>query len=162
MPGMDGQEQLRATCCELIFDVARNSGQARLRVNGASMLPAVWPGDVVTVQHCNPGELLPGQIVVFRRDDLLIVHRITSNSGDHLVTRGDARPINDPPVNAAQILGRVASIHRNGRSVNPEQSIWQLAVSSVLRCSDFSTRLTLALSRRLRLIREMQSLWASS
>jgi signal peptidase I len=161
-PRMDGQAQLRATCCELAFDVARSSGEARLRVSGVSMLPAVWPGDVVTVQHKNPGELLPGQIVVYRRDELLIVHRITKNSGDHLITRGDARPFNDPPVRAIEILGHVISIHRDGRHINPEQSAWQRAASSILCHSDFSTRLTLAFSRRLRRLREMQMRWASS
>jgi signal peptidase I len=159
---MDGQRQLRATCCELAFDVARSSGEARLRVNGASMLPVVWPGDLVTVRHCNPGKLMPGQIVVYRRDDLLIVHRITKNTGDHLVTRGDARPFNDPPVKAIEILGHVVSIDRNGRQIHPEQSFWQRAISSILSRSDFSTRLTLALSRRLRRLREMQMQWASS
>ncbi len=159
---MDGQAQLRATCCDLAFDVARSSGEARLRVSGASMLPAVWPGDLVTVKHRNPGELLPGQIVVYRRDELLIVHRITKNSGDHLITRGDARPFNDPPVKAIEILGHVISIRRNGRHINPEQSSWQRAVSSILRRSDFSTRLALALNRRLRRFREMQMHWASS
>jgi signal peptidase I len=161
-PRMVGQAQLRAACCELAFDVARSFGEARLRVNGASMLPAIWPGDVVTVKHCNPGELLPGQIVVYRRDELLIVHRITRNSGDHLITRGDARPFNDPPVKATEIMGRVMSIHRNGRHIHPEQSSWQRAVSSILSRSDSSTRLTLALSRRLRRFREMQMHWASS
>lgn len=159
---MDNRAQLRATCCELAFDLARSSGVARLRVNGASMLPAVWPGDVVTVQHRNPGDLLPGQIIVYRREDLLVVHRITRNAGDHLITRGDARPFNDPPVKAIEILGHVVSIHRNRRHINPEQSTWQRAISSVLRRSDFSTRLTLALSRLLQRCQEIQAQWASS
>jgi signal peptidase I len=118
------------------------------------MLPAVWPGDVVTVQHCNPGELQPGQIVAYRLDDRLIVHRITRNAGDQLITRGDAQPSDDLPVNADQILGRVASIHRNGRHVKLEQLLCQRAISSILRCSDLSTRLALAFYRRLRLFRE--------
>ena len=45
-------QQCTALQCELVADVARAFGEVRLRVTGASMLPAIWPGDIlVTVQR---------------------------------------------------------------------------------------------------------------
>lgn len=38
--------------CELVADVARRFGEVRLRLTGASMMPAVRPGDVITAQRC--------------------------------------------------------------------------------------------------------------
>jgi len=35
--------------CDLAADVIRGFGTLRLRVNGFSMLPSIWPGDVVCV-----------------------------------------------------------------------------------------------------------------
>jgi len=35
--------------CELAAEVLRSSGRLRLRATGTSMLPAVWPGDVLSV-----------------------------------------------------------------------------------------------------------------
>lgn len=161
-PHMDAERRRRAACCELVLDVARSSGEVRLRVTGASMLPALWPGDLVTVQRRVPSELAVGQVVVYRRDEKLIVHRITRTSGDHLITQGDSRPFDDLPVQASEIVGQVAGILRNGRCVHPEQSVWQRAVASILRRSDLCTRIALGLNRRLRRSADSQTGWASA
>jgi hypothetical protein len=35
--------------CELVADVLRAGGEARVRVMGTSMLPALWPGDILVI-----------------------------------------------------------------------------------------------------------------
>ena len=40
------------------------------------MVPALWPGDLVTVRSSNLSELQPGSIVVFRQNERLVVHRL--------------------------------------------------------------------------------------
>ncbi len=62
--------------CELAAEVLRSSGKLHLRANGASMLPAVWPGDILTVSSHDAAEALPGDIVLFARDGKLVAHRI--------------------------------------------------------------------------------------
>ena len=146
---MDSQSKRRALCRELVFDVACSAGEVRLRVIGASMLPAVWPDDVVTVQRCELAEFRAGQIVVYQQEEKLVIHRVECVSGDHLMTRGDSRPHFDPPVLADEIVGRVVSISRGGRSVDLERTFWRRLASSILRRSDFCTRVTLYLHRRL-------------
>ena len=43
--------ELEAVKCELAAEVLRSSGELRLRVTGSSMLPAVWPGDELTIRR---------------------------------------------------------------------------------------------------------------
>jgi signal peptidase len=138
---MERDTQRRAVCCELVDEVARASGEVRLKVNGASMLPALWPGDLITVQYCGLAELRRGQIVLHRQEGKLTAHRIQRISPNHLITRGDSVPACDPPVGADGVVGRVASILRNGRAIQPEWSFRNRAVSSILRRSDFCTRI---------------------
>jgi signal peptidase len=147
--------------CELTVDVVRTFGEARLKVAGASMLPSVWPGDIVTVQRRGLSDLQPGQIVLCYREGELIAHRVTSVVGDRLITRGDSLPHCDPSVTASDIVGQVVSILRNGRSIFPDQSWWQRALSSILRHSDFCTRMTLRIGRRWQRLRCRELLWAS-
>jgi signal peptidase I len=62
--------------CELAEEVVRSFGRLRLRVVGASMLPAVWPGDLLSVRSDDAAEVQPGDIVVFRREERLVAHRV--------------------------------------------------------------------------------------
>ena len=39
---------------DLAAEVLRQFGEVRLKVTGASMLPSVWPGDVLTVRRRSP------------------------------------------------------------------------------------------------------------
>jgi len=159
---MNQETQRHSVCCELTCDVARISGEVRLRVAGASMLPALWPGDVVTVQHCVPSKLQPEQIALYRRDGMLTAHRIRHVSGDWLILRGDALPCFDPPVNASDVVGQVIGISRAGRAVRIELAFWQRVMSLMLRRSDLFTRVTLYLSRRLRGSWNLHASWANS
>jgi len=62
--------------CELAAEVLRSYGRLRLRANGASMLPAVWPGDILHVRRQGVAEALPGDIVLFGREGRLVAHRV--------------------------------------------------------------------------------------
>jgi hypothetical protein len=62
--------------CELVVETLRSFGQLRLRVNGASMLPAVWPGDILTITREAGAPPLPGDIVLFGREGRLVAHRV--------------------------------------------------------------------------------------
>ncbi len=139
-------------CCELVEEVARTAGEVRLKVTGTSMLPAIWPGDVVTVRRCDPAELRRGQIILYRREGKLTAHRIRRISPDQLITRGDTVLSCDPPVRALGVVGQVVGILRNGRSIQPEWSFWHRAVGSMLRrsagCTRIALRITLFLGSR--------------
>ncbi len=159
---MDTQvHQRTAVQCELVADVARAFAEVRLKVTGASMLPTVWPGDILVVQRRNFDQLHPAQVILCLRDGELVAHRIVRRSGEFLVTRGDSLLHNDRPFQTENVVGQVISILRNGRRLSPEQSAWQRALSSLLRHSDFCTRMVLRVGRRLQRLRRMEFLWAS-
>ena len=111
------------------------------------MLPAVLPGDVLNVRRCDLAGLNSGQILLFRRDGILTAHRIHHLDGNRIVTRGDSLAFFDPPVEAAAVVGRVTSISRGGRTVDPEQTLWQRIAAFLLRHSDFCLRATIYLHR---------------
>ena len=159
---MDVAEQRRAALgCELVADLANCFGEVRLKVTGASMLPCIWPGDVVVARRVKPADLRSGHIVLCRRQGELVAHRVTSAHRDLLITRGDILPQHDPLVGASDIVGRVVCILRNGRRMDPEQSYLQRTVSSILRRSDFCTRMMLRVGRRLRVPQRGGMSWVS-
>jgi signal peptidase I len=90
----------------------------RLRIRGTSMLPALWSGDAVSVVAANPADVGAGDVVAFARNGHLVVHRVVrraSGSGRAaIVTRGDTRLDEDPPVDASELLGVVTAVHRFG------------------------------------------------
>lgn len=126
------------------------------------MLPAIWPGDLLTVRRCDLSELEPGQIALYRRGGKLTAHRILRLAGDRLITRGDSVPSFDPPVEASQIVGQVVSVSRAGQSLRPQQTTWQQLASAMLRRSDLLMRVTLFLSRRMRRSWDMHPSWTNS
>jgi signal peptidase len=156
-----GLQQYSELGCELVADVARSFGEVCLKVTGASMIPTIWPGDVIAVRRRDMAELHPGQIVMYKREGKLVAHRLTSVRGDLLTTRGDSLQSYDPPIVKSNIVGEVVCLVRNGRSVHLKQSWRQLVSSSILRRSDFCMRMALCLGRRLRRPRIKETSWAS-
>jgi signal peptidase len=109
---------------DLAVEALRAGGSIRLQVLGSSMLPSVWPGDIVNVDGGPIDEIVPGDIVLCERESRFFVHRLVgryeSQSGVFWITRGDSMPQNDPLFSDGQLLGRVSSIHRNGRATSPK------------------------------------------
>ena len=135
---MGTEPRFLATCCSLVADVARASGEVRLRVAGSSMVPVLWPGDLVLARSCDLSQLEPGQIVVFRQDGRLIIHRILA-TGDGIITRGDARPCLDARLGREDLIGRVESALRDGKAVRLRPTPWQALVAFALRRSEILT-----------------------
>ena len=134
---------------ELAADVVRRFGEVQLQVTGTSMLPAVWPGDVLTVRRRCAAELLLGQIVLCYRDGRFCAHRLVGRRGDCLITRGDSMPNEDRPFRDEEVLGEVVGVLRQGRSIDPSPNWWYCAWSRILRHSELCTRMLLRLRRDL-------------
>lgn len=102
----------------LASSVLREHGQIRIAVYGISMLPSLWPGDVLTIRR-ELGSLAEGEIVLWERDGAFVAHRvarqISVSDRTYLVTRGDSLQHEDEPVPSREILGKVVSVERAGR-----------------------------------------------
>lgn len=101
---------------QLLAETLRRFGRARLRVTGTSMLPSLWPGDVVELVRWDASTLRKGDVVLTQREGRLYCHRLlalTRSDGRLcLRTRGDHLTEEDPPVPEDALLGKVRSVHR--------------------------------------------------
>jgi hypothetical protein len=147
---MDQESKFSAACSDLALQVLSLHGHVRVKVFGWSMLPALWPGDEVTVERSDITKLEAGQIAVTHRHGRITAHRIRSIGRDHLITRGDSLRTCDPLVRPDEIAGRVVSVHRNGRDLDPRQTFWHRIGASILRSSDLCSRAAVFLGRRFR------------
>ncbi len=111
----------------LVADVLRGSGISfgngvedvgsfvRLRVYGESMLPTLWPGDIVEITSCSVADVRHGEIVLALHDGRLFLHRMVAATPGGFVLRGDSMPGPDPLFPSDALLGRLTS--RRSRSV---------------------------------------------
>ncbi len=142
--------------CGLAGDVVRNFGEVRLRALGTSMVPAILPGDLISIQRASISRISPGEIVLFERDGRIFAHRVIGSAGSpdrpQLITRGDRLCYNDPPVSAAELLGRVTSIARDRRQILPPAPLtgWKQIPCWLLRSSDHATYVYVSLAARWR------------
>lgn len=134
---------------DLAAEVLASFGAVRLPVTGSSMFPCMQPGDILEIRR-PAGPIQTGDVVLFESHGRLVVHRVLAHNGDLCVTRGDRLRHPDDPVPAAAILGRVAAIERRGRRIAPRLTFWPRMASTVLRYTEFGTRLALYSVRMVR------------
>jgi signal peptidase I len=105
----------------LAAEVLQSGGSLRFRTLGTSMVPSLWPGDVVAIDSRPAADLAVGDIVLVCRDERFFLHRLIEvRDADNelcFITRGDALTVTDPPVRECQILGALRHIERNCRLV---------------------------------------------
>lgn len=122
--------------CDLASEVLLSSGTLRICVTGWSMFPVVRPGDTLRIDRAVSDDVGEGDIVLFARNRRFFVHRVVKKStrDSSLQTRGDAMAQPDPPLADSELLGKVALILRDGKSVNPrrKKTLAQRAVSALI------------------------------
>jgi signal peptidase I len=112
----------RAGDAARIADALKRHGRVSLRVYGTSMLPWVRPGDLAVIRIISSENVRCGDIILFRRENHLCVHRIVekrdSLGAAELLPKGDAHPTPDGVIREQELLGRVVRIYRGGRRIN--------------------------------------------
>jgi len=79
-------------------------------VLGNSMYPTLLPLDVVFVNPV-PTIINEGDIIVFRKYDMVIIHRVVRITEEGYITKGDANPVEDPwIVKKEEVLAKVLQI----------------------------------------------------
>jgi len=108
-------------CTEVLLAfvlVAMGWTHGMLFVEGASMEPALSPGDLIVYRRVG---VVPkrGDLVVFEHGGTLVVHRVAGQLRDGaLRTRGDAnRTLDVDPVVSADVRGQVLLVVPAGRLV---------------------------------------------
>ncbi len=135
----------------LAADLLRTGSTLQLKVRGASMMPALRPGEIVTIAPVDCRQLRSGDIVFLVRNSKALVHRIQTRvetpEGPRGCTRGDAVSTPDAPARPNEILGKVVSVLRGHQHLTlPSHSdLLNQVLAWVFRHSDFSLRLALRL-----------------
>jgi GNAT superfamily N-acetyltransferase len=117
---------------DLSAEILRQGGTFQFRAHGASMVPFIRDGDLLTVAPCEPADLAVGDVALYRTQrDRIVAHRVVAKSvrrGEWtLVAQGDARLHPDSPVPGDRLLGRIARIQRGGRTYHLDRGPWRLA-----------------------------------
>jgi signal peptidase I len=88
------------------------------RAAGPSMCPLIRDGDRVLIEPGSAADLRIGDVVLYRNEGHYIIHRLVKKAGPGtVITRGDNRTWDDPPVPVGNIMGTVVQIEGRGRRV---------------------------------------------
>lgn len=129
-----------------VAEKMRTQGSAYLRVSGGSMVPWIRTGDFVFIRRFDFAKVGAGDVIVFQRNGLVVVHRAirringaaSENSASLLITKGDASDDFDAPISAAEFLGRATRIHRGRRHIDLESFTQKLIGRVLARISRLS------------------------
>ena len=77
-------------------------------VNTGSMADAININDIILVKRTK--NIKENDIIAFKQDNGLIVHRVISVNKEAIITKGDANNQEDEPINLEQIIGKVIKV----------------------------------------------------
>lgn len=111
----------------MAVDALDAAGELCLRAQGRSMLPSMWPGDLLSVRPQDPETIVRGDVILFRRNGQLFTHRVVDQfcckSGKTFIAQGDGLRHPDLPISQEDVLGRVVLVTRCGRSFEPPRDL---------------------------------------
>jgi hypothetical protein len=135
---------------DLAAEVLHRFGEVRFVAQGSSMIPSIYPGDLVTVRSESIAGVRCGEMVLFLLGGRFFVHRVMRKWPERgrvvFAACGDALDQEDPSVDGTQLLGRVTSILRHGKPVRftARRSPWMKLARWGVRNSETFARILLA------------------
>ena len=113
-----------AAFIEVVTDLLRRGHSVRFRAKGSSMHPTIREGEAITVAPARPAAIRRGDVILYRSARGVIAHRVAGvergpDGALVFIPRGDASQSRDDPVEEGAILGRVVTVERGGRALNP-------------------------------------------
>ena len=104
----------------------------RIVASGYSMIPTVWPGELIEIQPVVIENVKIGDIIAFQRIQHMVVHRVVMiqnlNDETFITTMGDSNLKVDEVINNANFIGKVkvknnTLVHR-GQPILIKRSIY--------------------------------------
>ncbi len=139
-----------------IREAIKKYGRFRFIVKGISMFPLLLDGDEAIIEKVNPNRLRVGDIAMYIRKNIMIVHRIIkiykTDKGRRLfIFQGDNLNYSDAPVWEEEIGGRVEKIIR-GDLEFPAPNFHPVIISLIRfilnRARDFNSRFGLNITHK--------------
>jgi len=91
-----------------------------LKSQGSSMFPILQPNDTIYFKKIPFSNIKVNDLLVFKKKNQLITHRVIYKTKKYLITKGDNNPNCDGKIYPKQVVGKVYQIKRNGQIFKPE------------------------------------------
>lgn len=86
-------------------------GYSVLSAETGSMSPTIEKGDIVIIKIGD--EIKENDIITYKKDNVLITHRIVSITGDTIIARGDYNNTDDEPIKKDAVIGKEVFVIKN-------------------------------------------------
>ena len=109
---------------DLSTELLGRGKRVRFRAPGRSMYPTIRENEPITVEPIAPQDVKVGDIILYRFEESVVAHRVMriekrEGNASRFILREDTWGTLDEPVEAEQILGKVVSVERAGRNIDP-------------------------------------------
>ncbi len=116
---MNNKNTVPSVVKDIGFTLLAEGKTIKVKADGYSMYPAIKPGSIIYIEPLDEStSLTPGDIIAWKRESGLVVHRLIRIASDEratlYITRGDSVVNEDQPVTSDQIAGRVFRIENPG------------------------------------------------
>lgn len=115
-----------------ISDILIEKGMVTLRSASWSMFPVIMKGDILIVKPCKIEDINKGDVVLYKCFDSLIyahrvIHKRTIHGETLIFTKADSqKKCSEKPIGNKELLGKLTSILRNGKSHDPAKKYYSL------------------------------------
>ena len=111
---------------EFFLSVLNETGSVRIPVNGRSMRPFLKEGrDKVILTKAYAHSIKKGDIVVYKKGDAYLLHRVVSLDGGVISIMGDNENNPDCGISPESVVATVKCVERNGKVINKNHPLWQ-------------------------------------
>lgn len=116
------------TVIDLWADLHQRKRESWLPVLSGSMMPLLRTGDEVLVQSASPDSIRPGDIIVFKNQDKLIVHRVIrryNNGNPSFLQKGDSTTAAEI-IRSEDVIGKVIAVRKGTKIICLNDRIWKV------------------------------------
>jgi len=124
-----------------VLSISRGENIWRLRVTSDSMLPSIKPGDYINFIKKTAEAISIGDILVIKRNDEFVTHRLIAIDNQGWITKGDRFPQSDARIKKEDILGCVVSLERRSKIINLQTIRWKITNRILAGISRFEATL---------------------
>jgi signal peptidase I len=126
-----------------LIDTELNAGdQIQFNVTSNSMQPIMQIGDIIVAEVVNASVIKPGDIIVIRRMEDFLTHRVICITKDGWLTKGDNNLMMDPNVKKDRLIGIVKEVHKNNQKIVLESTRLGRVKGLLARLGELEVRAT--------------------
>lgn len=98
---------------DLLAEACKIHGSVKVTAKGTSMTPVIEENDEITIARVDTKHIKPGAIVAYKVGCISATHRVVTDLGDTLLTKGD-KCAQLVPVPKSDIWGKVIAVSKSG------------------------------------------------